>query len=133
MGYNSGRYNNGGYNNGGYNNGGYNNGGYKKKSGCKYKAEAKNNKPAITGWNISQKRGFISFVACPVSDGQVYTSKQGNEFTRWVAKVKFNDQMREELISCLYSHKSNKLIFTDWNMVANPSAPNGGYFGTNKR
>lgn len=107
----------------------------KKRSGCKYTTD-KNGVPTITGWNVSRKRGFITFIAQPKKNGkgagEIYQSPTTKrEFQLWTVKVTFKDQMKETFETGLYYIDTGKLILIDWQLVANPKAPNGGYFGTN--
>lgn len=116
-------------------------GGFPARSGCS-STTTKNGEragmPCITGWNVSKKRGFISFVACPNRDlyehvstktGEVKAIKEGWE--RWTATVEQEHPNHFEkqrfTVSVFYKVKEQKLYFIDQRLVASPK---GNYFGT---
>lgn len=120
---------NAGYTSGGYgDNGGRGYGGRQKskRSGAKYISKAANGKACIVGWKAS-RQGIISIVAQPTTKGMV--SEQSEH---WVVKVKVG-YANPYLTTGFYNVNSRRLVIPDMGFVANPSAPNGGYFGTFKR
>ena len=145
--YNSGYggYSRSGYNNGyngGYNrsfNGSsgprrqYNNAQPKKHSGCQWRenftAKSGERKAAcMFGWNYSRQRGgLVKFVAGPAKDTTV-NNKSGKDLSKWVAKITWPDG-RSETKTAFLNRDTKKLTIPDMGMVANPLAPNGGYFG----
>ncbi|MCU4165219.1 hypothetical protein [Carboxylicivirga caseinilyticus] len=97
----------------------------RKKSGCKYNPNAKNGAPVITGWNKSRSRGFISFIASPHKK----KSKGKNpNYETWMVKVTSGIQTVWHVGQ--YNLTKGILTIPDLNMVANPKAPNGGFFGS---
>lgn len=105
-----------------------------KFTGCKI-TMGKNDKPVMTGWN--KRRGqFMTFVAtlnklkfASKKDGSEITNKKGEVYTRWTATVINHKTMTESLVSCLYNTVTGKLYMPTFNMVANPKARRGGYWG----
>lgn len=105
----------------------------------------------MSGWNVSQDRGFISFVASPFSGPGLkianeklrdYCSKKGTKFTpiqfevtsgsgnvfeRWIASVTFQATGEEKVYRVFYHRPSGKLYFKELGMVAshkpNPNSP----------
>ena len=135
MGYNN--YNNNGYNQG-YNNQNYQNQPPRKKSGCR-ETQGKNKKATIHGWRKSNGQ-FMNFVACQNNGekahgkgGAVIKNKKGEEYTRWTAKLTNKTIGTVSTVNCLYNHTTGKLYFPDLNLVANPKAPNGGYWGKSSK
>lgn len=120
-------YNNNNYNN--YNNN--NNNQPKKKSGCTFKSgsSTKNGADCISGWNKSKTRGFITLVACPVRDGLIVSNKNGKDYEKWVATIKFARNFDEKTFTAFYDPDTKKLRIPDIQMTASPNSPNGGYFG----
>ena len=105
----------------------------KKKSGCKSTVISKGNNKGnicITGWNVSKKRGFIRMAAFPKKDAKINKSKNGRRWMSYLVEIVFTDKMDKKLFNGLYDLDNNKLIIPDLQMVANPKAPRGGYFGT---
>lgn len=100
-----------------------------KKSGCKYTSKDKtgNGMPAISGWNVSKERGFVSFVAMPYKNYNDDTKNKN--YKSWVATVTVRRTFRQEKVKCLFNVEKKMLLFPDFGMVASPNSPNGGYFG----
>lgn len=99
----------------------------KKHSGCRYKSatrqgEAKN---IIFGWNFSRRRGMVSFVAVEAKESET----KNDNYEKWVAKITFKDTGSVQTHTVFYNIAKKILIFKDLGMVANPNAPQGGYFG----
>jgi hypothetical protein len=130
------RFNRGSYsgsfrgNRGGYNGGNHqsNNRVVKKHSGCRQGIDKKSN-PYLIGWNASRRRGMISFIAAPFSGTKEVKSKSGKTWQNWFVKITFKDSGEVKNFSGLYNVSNHKLYIKELNLVANPSAPGGGYFG----
>ncbi|MFW6015808.1 MAG: hypothetical protein ACOCRK_05175 [bacterium] len=109
---------------------------YKKKSGCKTsKIENGKNKGHISihGWNKSKSRGFITFSAFPKKGAKKYPNENKTRYWMpYLVEVKFHNTMETRLMNGLFDTTTYKLIIDEFQMVANPKAPNGGYFGTFK-
>ncbi len=101
----------------------YTKNGHPAKSQCRMKPD-KTGRPCITGWNVSKERGFITMVSVPCKD---FKTKSKNS-DKWVASVKFADG--KKTFTAFYNTMTKKLTIPDLDMVANPNAQNGGYFGT---
>jgi hypothetical protein len=101
-----------------------------KKSGCKVQ-DGYTNKSGefvpgllLTGWNKSQGRGFIKFIAAErKGKGETKAANQ----TCFAVKVQFSDGPK--WFNGFYNSETKKMTIPDLEMVANPHAPNGGYFG----
>lgn len=101
-----------------------------------------NGVPFITGWNKSRK-GFLSFVACPAKEPDFALSKDGKGkklktgWKRWVASMTFkpsdNYKAKKSTATAFYNEATRKLYIPEFSMVANPSAPRGGYFGQSRK
>lgn len=102
-------------------------------SGCESKNHTKDGveKQIIHGWKFSKGFGLISFVATPRKDGK-WKTKHKN-YHSWVAKITNKSVGSQSTVFCLYNESKGILNFPDFDWVANPKAPNGGYFGTNKK
>lgn len=84
------------------------------------------NEPLLHGWNYSRSRGLISFVASLRKDKD--KRKTANKDWQLMAvKVNFKDGVK--IFNGFYRDRDQKLIIPDLQMIANPNAPNGGYFG----
>lgn len=112
-----------------------NNAPYRKKSGAKLTTSRKTNKPVITAWKKSQY-AFLVMVATPnnganiaAKGGQVITNAKGQEYARWTCTLTDRNTGAKTTHSGLYNLATGKLYITDLKLVANPKAPNGGYFG----
>lgn len=92
----------------------------RKKSGSKLGTDKKG-RPCVTGWNKSQSRGFVSFVACPANSPK---TKSPNS-DKWVVSMSFADG--KKTFTGFWNVQTKKLTIPDLQMVANPSKD---YFGT---
>jgi hypothetical protein len=108
---------------------------YKKHSGAKFREGESNGKPwaIVYGWNYSKERGMISFIASPYSKTKVVTGKSGRKWANWFVKITHHRTMQITKTSGLFDIGARKLHVPDFGMIANPGAPNGGYFGTFKK
>jgi len=101
----------------------------KKHSGCKevYKDGVF---AYMNGWNYSKQRGLISFLAIKSKNsGEVHTSKSGKRWVQLFVRIFNKRTLQTVKCSGLYDLDTHKLILNEQGMVANPKAPNGGYFG----
>jgi hypothetical protein len=98
----------------------------KKHSGCDSKLctvrSTGEQKLCIFGWNYSRRNGMVKFIA------SFHKLTKNDNWASWTVKVKYQGR-KAELMLGLYDKRSGKLIIPDLEMVANPKAPNGGYFG----
>jgi hypothetical protein len=100
----------------------------KKHTGCKF-GSTKDGVPYISAWNASKSRGMISMIASPYKGTKTKKSKTGKTWENWFVKITMKNTMDIKNFSGLYNVDNQKLYIKDLNMVANPKAPNGGYFG----
>ena len=110
-------------------------GDYKKRSGCRYEDSYKGrdgkivDRPKIWGWRIDSKLGFQSFVAyLDKNDGLPRNGTSGDICRVFVVNITTKG-LGESKATGVYSLKYKKLSITSLGLVANPSAPRGGYFG----
>ena len=99
----------------------------KKTTGCKRGQGAKSGNPWVSGWNLQQRRGMLSFLAFPYQGTSIHTSENNKEWENWVAKIKLNGIPQTGVMPCLYERATGRVIFKEMGMVANP---NKNYFGT---
>lgn len=106
----------------------------RKHSGASMK-HGKNGKPCISGWNVS-RQGFLTCIATEnglkhigKTNGDVILNDKGQAYARWTAQVVHRSTGQVSTHSALFNTATNKLYIPDLNMVLNPYAPNGGYFG----
>jgi len=103
----------------------------KKHSGCKWVVDKKlPERPTMIGWNYSKRLGLISFIACEVANSQDFKSNnpKNKDYKKWVVTVNFAAQGKKTF-NGLFRISTQKLYIPDLNMVANPAAQNGGYWG----
>jgi hypothetical protein len=100
----------------------------KKRSGSKFMTDKSGN-PCITGWNYSRSRGLISIIAGPYKGTKEVKSKSGKTWQNWFCKILFKDTGEIKKFSGLFNVGNSKLYIQELNMICNPKAPNGGYFG----
>ena len=105
----------------------------KKRSGCKWKNTTRNGKPCITAWKYdAQKKGIISVLVAPYKKTKRRKSKAGITWENWIATITMpsgNKLVR----SCMVNMDNKKFYLQELNMMGNPRANNGGYFGTHIR
>lgn len=106
----------------------------RKKSGAKL-TQGKNDKPVISAWK-KNRYAFLSMVATPnngeniaAKGGRVIKNKKGQEYARWTVTITERNTGQVSTHSGLYNLATGKLYIPDLKLVANPKAPNGGYFG----
>jgi len=116
-----------------YNNTSVTNVAFVKKSGCKM--HMRNNQDGsvqmfLTAWKVDKTNGMINMIASPRVQGGSETRNPNQ--SRFTCKITFVNSMRKpELFTGFYNHSTKKLTIPDLQLVANPNAPNGGYFGRN--
>jgi hypothetical protein len=82
----------------------------------------------LSGWKKS-KSGYVKMYARPYSKSKVRTSKTGKEWMNVFVTLTNVSTMQVTKTSGLLDMSNHKLYISELNLVANPSAPNGGYFG----
>ncbi|KAA9339865.1 hypothetical protein F0P96_04410 [Hymenobacter busanensis] len=115
--------------------GSYNSGTAGKHSGAKIKdsyqrrdgngGKERVDAPCINAWKV-QDRKILSLVAVPCSD----TTTKSKNSEKWVCTLTLGKTGRKETETGFYNPETGKLTIPDRQMVVNPKAPNGGYFGT---
>ncbi|MFN5984227.1 MAG: hypothetical protein ACK479_12235 [Fluviicola sp.] len=97
----------------------------KKRSGCKM-GTGKNGALFIQGWNAS-KKGMTKLIASMKKQNNMCTNSKGDKIEIWVCNI------TQGLVSVtktgFFNTRDGKLRIPDLNMVASPTANNGGYFG----
>lgn len=106
----------------------------KKHSGCKKITSYVDKKTAevkpaqmIQAWNYSVSRGMMTMIASPRKKGAATKNPNQKMFT---CKVFFKRTLETKYYLGFYNETTGKLTIPDLQMVANPKAKNGGYFGT---
>jgi hypothetical protein len=113
-----------------------------KRSGCKYESsyeageDSKHgkkgetiNRPKIWGWRISKRLGFQSFTAyLGKDDGKPQNGTSEDVCRVFVVNI-VTEGVGEQTATGVWSMEHKKLSITKLGLVANPSAPRGGYFG----
>lgn len=102
----------------------------KKRSGCRIRASKyEKDQYFLSGWKYSKAlNGIISFKSAPYSKTKTTTSETGKEWSNYLVTMTMPD-MTKKLVSGLFDHSNHKLYIKELNLIANPKAPNGGYFG----
>lgn len=95
----------------------------RKHSGCQFGVSKETGKEWMNGWNYSRQNGMVKFVASPSPK-----VNGGPTTDAWCAKITVGKQA-PYLVTCFMTHNTKRLTFPDLGMVANASAPNGGYWG----
>lgn len=99
----------------------------KKRSGCRY-TTGTDGAPIISAWRKNNK-GMYSLYARPYKGSKTITSKSGKEWINLFVTIVNKDTMQEIKTSGLLNLQNKKLYLKEFNLICNPSAPNGGYFG----
>jgi hypothetical protein len=113
-----------------------------KSSGCvyeeSYKAGPKSkfgsegetvNRPKIWGWRRSKLHGFQTFTAFLSKDnGAPQNGTSSDDCLVFVVNLQTEGRAPERM-TAVWSKKYRKLSMTDAQLVANPFANDGGYFG----
>ncbi len=95
----------------------------RKHSGCAFGVSKETGNEWMNGWNYSRQNGMVKFVASPSPK-----VNGGPNTDAWCAKVTVGKQA-PYLLTCFLTKGTKRLTFPDLGMVANASAPNGGYWG----
>ncbi|MGC3977843.1 MAG: hypothetical protein QM751_06155 [Paludibacteraceae bacterium] len=98
-----------------------------KKSGCRVIMKDKDT-PIVTGWKTS-KNGMLSLYARPYKGTKLSTSKNGKEWLNLFVTVTNRRTMQKTNMSGLFNLANQKLYIKEYNLIANPRANRGGYFG----
>jgi hypothetical protein len=103
----------------------------KKNTGCKAGVGKDSGNRWVSGWNFQKRRGMLTFIAGPYGETSVH---KGDEYDweNWIAEYSLNG-IPQGIMPVLYCLGTGKVIFKKLQMVANPKAPNGGYFGQFKK
>lgn len=102
----------------------------KKRSGAKFRYDRKD-RPIITAWNASKRRGLISCLVFEYKNTSEYDApKSGRTYKTMMAKVTFKDTGDEKLFPVSMDIHSHKVVIEPLGMVINPSKD---YFGTFSR
>lgn len=106
----------------------------KKRSGARFSVNRKTSEQVVVGWNASRKRGLLSVLITTSKFTEEFKGKKsGKMYTRLMA-VLTNKTTGEQMVKNAYkSHANGKYYIPSLQMVVNPLAPNGGYFGQSKR
>lgn len=106
----------------------------KKRSGCKaydsYKSREGElvQRPMILAWRIDKNFGFQKLRAfLSKNDGMPKNEANGDRYRNMV--VTLTSKAGVSVINGVFDDKYQKLKLIDLELVANPNAPNGGYFG----
>lgn len=107
----------------------------KKRSGCTAADSYTNRqtgelvqRPMIRAWRIDKNFGFQALVAfLSKNDGMPKNEANGERFRNMV--VTLTSKAGKSTVNGVFDSKYNKLKLIDLGLVANPYAPNGGYFG----
>lgn len=99
----------------------------KKHSGCGSKS-LPDGGVVIFGWRLAG-RDMIKLYARPYKGTKVSTSKSGKRWANLFVTLTNQRTMQTIKTSGLYNLDSGKLYISELNLIANPKAPNGGYFG----
>jgi hypothetical protein len=105
---------------------------YVKVSGCKMKASYTSFKtrevvdsPCVTGWKKEPTGEFFTFIAVLNKD----SATKSDTWEKMVVKFKRKGPYLPQLTTGFWDGK--RVHMPDLQMIANPSAPDGGYWGQN--
>lgn len=112
---------------------------YAKRTGSKVKesydtyvegVKVNVDRTVVTGWNYSNRYGLVKLIAVPakMKDSQDYLTSN-SKFVKMIVKVKHPGPVLPLVTNGFWD--GTTLFIPDMEMIARPSAPNGGYFGTN--
>lgn len=99
----------------------------RKKSGCRLILKDKDT-PIISAWK-SQKNGLLSLYARPYKGTRLSVSKSGKEWLNLFVTI--TNKQTQQITKCsgLFDLQRQRLYLPEFNLICNPKAPNGGYFG----
>lgn len=103
----------------------------KKRSGCKLHSHYGTDKGLfMTVWKVQNGKMWKGKIFRSAKQAEVAptVSQNGKE---WVSvTIVLSAPMENTVVACgLLNLGNNKAYFKEWNMIANPNANNGGYFG----
>jgi len=104
---------------------------FPKRSGCRMKKVGKDG-VVLWGWR-KNKSGMYSFYARPYSKSKHVESQSGKHWVNMFVTITNKSTMQKSNHSAMYDIDGNKLYMKELNLIANPKALNGGYWGTHIR
>ncbi len=104
---------------------------FRKRSGCSIK-RADGGRVFLYGWRLS-RGSFFSFTASETKKSKDFKSKSGKTWRTLLVVITNKSTFQKVFCSGLYDVQRERLYIKDYNLIANPSAPNGGYFGQHLR
>lgn len=100
----------------------------KKHSGCGKKTIDAKTGVVLYGWRLA-KGMMYKMYATPYAGTKISTSKSGKQWANYFVRLINTSTGEIVKTSGLLNLSNHKLYIKELNLVANPSAPNGGYFG----
>jgi len=98
-----------------------------KHSGCRLK-QVEGGAYVVYGWKLSNG-DMINMYARPYKGTKISTSKSGKRWANLFVTLTNTKTMVKTNCSGLFNLDTKKLYISDFNLIANPQASNGGYFG----
>lgn len=98
-----------------------------KHSGCGVRI-MEDGSPILFGWKLSGG-DMVKLYARPCKSTKSSTSKSGKTWLNLFVTLTNQSTMQITKCSGLYNADNQKLYISDFNLIANPRAANGGYFG----
>lgn len=99
----------------------------RKKSGCTLRIMS-DGSPILSGWKAG-RTGMLSLYARPYKGTKKIVSKSGKEWLNLFVTITNRNTMQVQKTSGLFNKQNGKLYIKELNLIANPKAPRGGYFG----
>lgn len=99
----------------------------KKHSGCSIK-QNEDGTYCVSGWKLADGC-MVKLYARPYKGTKVITSKSGKRWANLFVTLTNTNTLVKTNMSGLLNLDNKKLYIAELNLVANPKAPNGGYFG----
>jgi hypothetical protein len=99
----------------------------KKHSGCSVK-QNEDGSYCVSGWKLAGG-DMVKLYARPYKGTKVTTSKNGKRWANLFVTLTNTNTLVQSNYSGLFNLDNKKLYISELNLVANPKAPNGGYFG----
>jgi hypothetical protein len=106
---------------------GYQNDRPKKHSGCSIK-QNEDGTYCVSGWKLADGC-MVKLYARPYKGTKITTSKSGKRWANLFVTLTNTNTLVKTNMSGLLNLDNKKLYISEMNLVANPKAPNGGYFG----
>ncbi len=101
---------------------------YKKRSGCRIVMKDKNT-PILFGWRKKYKGAFFTFYARPYEKSKITTSKTGKTWINLFVTITNRNTFEVVKTSGLFCFETQRMYLKELNIIANPKANDGGYFG----